>query len=100
MYPLVLYFGILLTKKSDRNDNIGFGISMSIIGALLAGVHYIFQITKTSSVSCSVVGYSESCSQFFVLTYGYITIPMMALTAFLAIVVLGYMGKVDQKSKG
>jgi hypothetical protein len=31
---------------------------------------------------CSTVGYSVSCAEKFVATYGFVTIPLMAVVAF------------------
>ena len=84
MYPQVVLFGLTLWK---RNYGIAFyGIALSTIGAVISAYHYLLQIGVAPSLPCSAVGYSVSCSQRFVLQFGYITIPMMALTAFLLII--------------
>ncbi len=85
MYPLSLLFLIALIKK-DKNINL-YGFWMAGIGGLIALNHYILQITGTSILPCSAVGYSVSCSKVFVLKFGYITIPVMALTAFILIII-------------
>lgn len=85
MYPLPLLLGLAWWKK---DSNITFyTIPMAIIGGLLALNHYILQITGSSIIPCSAVGQSASCSKRFVMLFGYITIPMMALTAFALIFV-------------
>ena len=68
---------------------------MGIIGAGIAGYHYIIQRTEYAS-SCAVDG--VSCTSKYMFNFGYITIPMMALTAFLLITILLYIWK-PNKSK-
>ena len=91
MYPFVVMFAVSLWKK-DRNV-FRYVIPMAIIGGLIALYHYYLQISKTTSVACSVVGYSVSCSEHFFLRFGYITIPTMALTAFILIIIAGILVK-------
>ena len=74
-----------------------YSIVLSIIGAVLAGYHYLLQIGVAPALPCSAVGYSASCSQRFVLQYGYITITMMALSVFVLIALLMVVGKVYAK---
>jgi len=80
MYPQVLLLGIALVKK-DRSAA-RYALLLSAIGAVIAGYHYLLQLGVAPALPCSAVGYSVSCSQRFVMQFGYITIPMMALTAF------------------
>ena len=84
MYPQVILLGIAWLKK-DRGIVL-HSIALSSLGALIAGYHYLLQIGMAPSIGCSAVGYSINCSQRFVMQFGYITIPMMALTAFLLII--------------
>ncbi len=81
MYPLVLLLGIAIYKKEKIPQ---YTIPMSIIGGMIAFYHYMIQVTKltfscTEGVECAV-------RNFFHL--GYITIPLMAFTAFLLIIIL------------
>lgn len=80
MYPQTLLLGIALLKKDTRIATYIFWLSL--LGFVLALYHYLLQIGVATGAPCSVVGYSETCSKRFVLQYGYITIPMMAATAF------------------
>lgn len=84
MYPQVILLGLALWKR-DRGIAI-YSIALSIIGVIIAAYHYLLQLGFAPSLPCSAVGYSVSCSQKFVLQFGYITIPMMALTAFIMII--------------
>lgn len=91
MYPQVIFLGIALWKK-DGGIAL-YGIALSAIGAIIAAYHYLLQIGVASGLPCSAVGYSAACSQRFVLQFGYITIPMMALTAFSLITFLMFLSK-------
>lgn len=85
MYPQVILLAIAY-KKSD----IGFStysLSLSIPGLIIAIYHYVIQFSQSPLVPCSAVGYSVSCSDHFTLSYGYITIPMMAATAFVLMII-------------
>lgn len=92
MYPQVILLGIALYKKDYRIAD--YSIALSVIGAVLAGYHYLLQIGIAPALPCSAVGYSASCSQRFVLQYGYITIPMMAFSAFVLIALFMAVAKI------
>mgnify|MGYP001591957212 FL=1 len=90
MYPQVfLFFIAMKTKKSSIIFN---SLVLSLIGFLIASYHYLLQIGALNSelLSCGVVGFTANCSKYFSLAYGYITIPFMALTSFLLLVILNY----------
>lgn len=95
MYPQVILLGIALLKK-DRSI-IKYSLVLSGIGALIATYHYFLQTTKIEIIPCSAVGYSVSCTKTFVLRFGYITIPMMSLTAFVLVFLLMYYYKKFKK---
>lgn len=84
MYPLVPIFFIAMLKKDKKIYKYAF--PLAALGALIALNHYILQLTGTSIFPCSAVGQSVSCSKVFILSYGYITIPLMAFTAFLGVI--------------
>lgn len=86
MYPQVILLGIVLWKKTNGVLAIYNSLVLSIIGATIAGYHYLLQIGVAPELPCAAVGYSAACSQRFVMSFGYITIPMMALTAFALII--------------
>ncbi len=73
-------------KKKDKNIY-KYVLPLAIMGALIALNHYYLQLTGTSILPCSAIGQSVSCSKVFVLSYGYITIPLMALTAFVGVII-------------
>lgn len=85
MYPQTILLGIALYKK-DKGI-IKYALILSIIGGFIALCHYILQTTNISILPCSAIGYSVACSKVFVLRFGYITIPVMALSAFLLMII-------------
>lgn len=86
MYPQVLILGISIFIKDDKVWR--YVIPLSAIGGLISLNHYILQTTGSSIIPCSALGQSVSCSKVFVMNYGYITIPLMATTAFATIILL------------
>lgn len=84
MYPMVFLLGIAIARN-DRKNIVDYCLALSAIGAIIAGYHYWLQRGGSQVLPCSAVGYSVSCTQTFTMSYGYITIPVMALTAFLLI---------------
>ncbi len=86
MYPQVLLFALALWRRDSQFYR--YALWLSVLGALFAGYHYGLQIGfLTTDTPCSAVGYSASCSESFFVRYGYITIPMMALTAFVMLII-------------
>ena len=92
MYPQVLLLGFAFLK---RDNHIGkYAMLLSGVGGVIALYHYLLQRGIVQElVPCSAVGYSVSCSQKFVMQFGYITIPLMALSAFSLILFLFFAQK-------
>ena len=80
MYPLPIILGVSLWKKTK--DVWQYVLPLSVIGLLIAVYHYYYQVTGSTLIPCSTVGFSVSCSQRFFTYFGYITIPWMSLSAF------------------
>ena len=85
MYPQVLLLLIALWKK-DRNIAV-YVLALSVIGMLVAAHHYSEQVALAmqpvadSLVPCDASG--VSCAKTEIrFTFGFITLPMMAFTAF------------------
>ncbi len=94
MYPQAILFGIALWKRSNIR---AYSIALSGVGAVIAGYHYLLQRGIAPSLACSSVGYSVSCAKIFVMNFGYITIPLMAFTAFALIIITQAFGSGDKK---
>lgn len=97
MYPQVFILGLSAWRKEKAIAD--YSLLLSSLGAILAGFHYYLQLGGNTILPCSAVGYSVSCSQNFVLQFGYITLPFMSLTAFLLIVLLMLATKLTHQSK-
>jgi disulfide bond formation protein DsbB len=97
MYPQVLLFGVALLKR--KNDVFQYVLPLAIIGAVLAGYHYGIQMmhlaTPGFSDSCSATGVSCVSTEF--LELGYITIPLMAFTAFALVLAMALIKILKQK---
>ena len=100
MYPLVVILGVAAARK-DRK--IGFyAIPLAVIGGMVALYHYAQQVLFHLGIIKTVIncGLQDfSCSYVYKIWYGHITIPMMALTGFVAITVLLVIALKSEKKK-
>lgn len=97
MYPLVFLLAFALYRK-DKTI-VPYALLMSFLGGMIAFYHYMLQIGVAPELPCSAVGASISCSKQFVLQWGYISIPVMALTAFSMISLFLYVGVQTRNKK-
>jgi disulfide bond formation protein DsbB len=81
LYPVVLLSAIGLYKK-DQKFLPDYIIALMVIGSLIGVFHLYLQFTP-NSLDCATTGQGVSCSKNWVRIWGYITIPMMCLTAHL-----------------
>lgn len=85
MYPLVIISLISLIKNDFKAYY--YILTMSIIGFIMGVYHYSLQ--KLPAVQDGLNACSDnSCTVTYVNYFGFITIPLMSLTAFLIIIVL------------
>lgn len=97
MYPQVFLLGLALVKK-DRNI-IPYSLLLSAVGAVIAAYHYLVQAGITDNLFCLTGESSVSCSQRYFVSFGYITIPMMSLSAFLLIIFLMISARISNREK-
>ncbi len=83
MYPIPLLAGIALIKKDQTIKK--YILFLAIIGAIFSIYHYSIQFLP-QLVACTIDG--ANCAEKQSFYFGYITIPMMALTAFITITLL------------
>ncbi|WP_226038038.1 disulfide oxidoreductase [Aquibacillus saliphilus] len=85
MYPLVIIYGVAVIKKDIK---VGFpGIILSGIGIVVSGYHYLIQKLPSlneAGASCGIV----PCNVEYINYFGFMTIPFLALAAFIIIFVL------------
>ncbi|MDF2647643.1 MAG: dihydroneopterin aldolase [Paenibacillus sp.] len=85
MYPLVLLLGIASVRK--QASIYIYILPMTLIGACISAYHYMMEKTNwipSNSFSCGMV----PCDAEYINWLGFITIPFLALTAFILISVL------------
>lgn len=88
IFPLSLILLIALITNDLKVYR--YVIPLASIGALIAGYHYIVQISP--AVACSAQG-GVDCAVAYTNVAGYVTIPLMAFTACLLIIALMLVGK-------
>lgn len=88
MYPLAF---LLIAGHIRKEKNISFyAIVISAIGSLFAIYNHFIQIGfNPLNVGCAVADSSGvSCAKVFVFEFGYMTMPLMSMTAFFFVIVL------------
>jgi disulfide bond formation protein DsbB len=95
MYPLVIISAIALLKKDDKG--IYYIIPISVIGFFISIWHNYSFYSKLAISVCDSSGIS--CIKAYVLEFNYITIQMMALTAFSLIIFFSIFKKIKDKIK-
>src|SRR3989338_6943733 len=80
MYPLVILFALAVFGK-NRDARIQ-GIIFSGIGLVIAAYHTALQLGVKAIVPCSDRVLAVPCGEALFKEYGYVTIPVMSLTAF------------------
>lgn len=84
MYSNVFILGLAIFKK-DTNA-FSYSIFLSIIGAFIAIYHVFIQFLDVESITCGLSS-TVSCSDPYILSFGYITIPVMSLTSFILMII-------------
>lgn len=85
-YPQVVMFAVALWKK-DYGVWL-YSLALSSIGFAIALYQYLLQWGLAPDVGCSTAPGLADCSVRITLGLGYVTIPMMALTGFGALILL------------
>jgi len=93
IYPQALL--VLTAIFYETRDVIKYLIPLSILGSLTSLLHYTEQMQARISpnsdpfITCSFG--DVSCSSSYIFEFGYITIPLMTLTAFVFIIIVSLM---------
>jgi len=81
MYPQFIILGLALMKRDKKI--VDYSLALAVIGWMISIYHnYIYY----KAVSLTFCAPGESCTTHYLIKFGYITIPMMALTAFSLII--------------
>ncbi len=102
LYPQVILFAVALynEKVNKVSDELVFLYSfiLSLLGGGIALFHYYAQMFNPNALSiCGTTG--VSCSQIFFISFGYITIPMMSLTAYLILILIYFFRRHHNRKK-
>jgi disulfide bond formation protein DsbB len=84
LFPQAILFWI--AWKNNDTSIVRYSIPLSVIGATIALYHTFLQFGGSPLVPCGVTG--PSCTQRYFIEYSYVTIPTMALTAFVLLIFL------------
>lgn len=92
--PLIIYLSILRDEKVLGP----YLLLINIVGGIIAAYHSFLMIApKLNFINCELGG-AVSCTKNFTLYYGYITIPVMSLTAFVMNIILLTVLRSNRKS--
>ncbi len=92
LYPQVFILGLALWKKDSRI--IDYSILLSVIGFAIALYHKYVEISGNGSFCASQ---AVACTKIYFTEFGYITIPVMALTSFAAMILVMYIRKHSER---
>lgn len=93
MFPLIAIIGVALYTK-ERTAHITTGV-LATAGLMYATYHYYYHfqglvLERTLSLPCSSFGLLPSCTDSAILLFGFVTIPLMAVLSFGAILIFVY----------
>lgn len=90
LYPQLFLFGIALWKK--KSDVFSYSVPLVLVSTLISLYHQYVYMGGHSLLPCTALG--GACSKIYVMAFGYITIPMMSLTAALFFLLLAWSHKI------
>lgn len=85
MYPLAVILLIAAVRR-DASGARRYGIPLAVIGAAIAGYHYLIQ--QFPSLETGACSLEAPCSAPYVWQYGFVSIPYMALAGFALILLV------------
>jgi len=96
MYPLVFLFGVAILKKEDKIR--AYATPLVFVGWLYAAYHNYIYYEGTMNAVCSINSH-VSCIVPYFTKFGFITIPVMSLTAFTLIGFILIICRLNDKMK-
>ena len=85
IYPQAIFLGIAYFKKEFQHSSL-YAIVLSIIGGVIGIYQNALYYGAPQIGACDGSATAVSCTKLYILEFGYITIPIMSLTAFLLII--------------
>ncbi len=87
LYPQLILFGMEFYKRDQTM--VDFSLALAFFGAIVSLFHLYVENGGETALSCATGGSAAvSCAARYVYEFGYITIPTMALTASVFIILL------------
>jgi disulfide bond formation protein DsbB len=93
LFPQLVLFGVALWKKSATVFS--YAVPMVIISSVISLYNLYIQMGGNPFVPCSA---TASCTKVYVMVFGYISIPVMALTASLGFLLLAWARKIYENN--
>lgn len=93
LYPQVVLIAVAMYFKERIIEK--YIVALSLLGALVTLYHSYTQLGGRSLTPCTADG--GACSILYFIEYGYITIPLMAFTAFFILIVIFWCGRESQQ---
>nr|WP_017755203.1 disulfide oxidoreductase [Calidifontibacillus oryziterrae] len=84
MYPLVIVLGVAIVKKDYKIYR--YVLPLSIVGGIISIYHYLIQKVPFFAANANTCGVVP-CTGEYINWLGFITIPMLALIAFIIITI-------------
>ncbi len=86
MYPLTVVLLVAALRK-DARTGVQYAFVLPIVGVLIAAYHIYIEVNPSAEPSGCKVG-GTSCATEWINKFGYITIPVLSITSFVAILTL------------
>jgi disulfide bond formation protein DsbB len=83
LYPEVILLGLAMWRKEIRLIT-PYALAVAVVGLPISIYHNLLQLDLVPNIACSAS--AVSCTKQYVYEFGYITIPLLALTGFLLII--------------
>lgn len=90
IFPQLILF--LIAFVQNKRDVFKYALGMAVPGALVSTYHQYIQMGGINFLSCGAGEGAASCSQLFVIEFGYVTLPFMAFITSLIIGLMAYVG--------
>lgn len=92
MYPIVIIAGIAFIKNEKFSAIADYVLALSILGSLVALYQHLLQVMPTNPIliPCDATG---DCAVRSVFDFGFVTIPWMAFTVFVALAIIAYIAR-------
>lgn len=84
IYPQTIILGMMYFRRDFQF--IFYPLVLAFVGAVISLYHNYLYYDGSSSFLCNTFRLSGSCTKIYILEFGYITIPLMSLTAFLLLI--------------